>query len=316
MIFEQNALKDLVIIYINSDSNYTDSKIAKNISQLKAHLMKEDNGCFYIINKDYSIKCLFNKESLNTFLDSNGNKETCLEKYRGKEIMITKASFDVLLNKMSSHKSISAEIVLCIDTFDLVLETKSKESNDESINVDTNSHVNINNTPEVEKLIDVLYFNCIKETLNKSEGNLTHHLSLNAESFIKTKFNKERDYCSINKILSKHNSFSLLTKNKDAYILTPSDHIKGETHIKEIKRSENKHMTKQEGIIINLGRYKELFYKHPSQEGKTIKDFSQYEKINLKELNYFHESNNKDNPKKKRDKNLDYNDNTNENEEE
>lgn len=277
MMFEQNVLKDLVVEYIKANKSDKDNNI-----QLKTYLIKEEgNASLSIFDKDNSIKCLFNKEFFNAFISSDDDKVTSLIQLSDRIICIKNAFFDVLLNKISSSKSISVEVVLCINKFELESNVSKKAySNDK--------YINVNHIREIEEMVNMLYFNYIQEKINRSENNLNHHLSLNAENFIKSKFNKERDYCSVKKIIPKKSSFNLLNSDKDDFIFDINDYSGG---LADKENGKNANNNSNNNISCNV-KYKVLFFKHPSQEGRTKKDFTQYEKINLKELTPFNIKNN------------------------
>lgn len=287
MIIEKSILSSLVDKFIST--NCSPLFPEESEFKFKTYLKKDENNCFTVIDKENSIKCLFDKQFLQMYF-STYPSYVKLEHYEGTLIMIKKAFFDVLFYK-NVNKTISYRIILIIKEFDL--DAAQKMSNE----IANAKYKNVNFEPKIEQKMKIFYYNYLKSKIEKDDNNnnILHHLSLNAENFIKNKYNPDRNYGSVMKILPKGKTFCFLnSKNEDDYANLKKNEDSESFTIKEIEIEDIDDQFKQDKkdalndniTIENLHKLdvKSLFYQQPSQKEKENKDFSHYELVDLKQF--------------------------------
>lgn len=226
MIIEKNVLSELVQKYIESNCA-KDTKVNDKL-KFKTYLKKDDNDNFVVIDKEHSIKCLFDKKYMELYF-STYPSYTSLDQYDGMLIMIMKASFDVLFFK-NINKTLTYRVVLCVLEFELDNAQKM------SIENYTSQYPNVNLVPKIEEKLNAFYYNFIRtKTHSQNDANaLSSHLLINAGTFIKKQFNTvNRTYCSVIKVLPNKCSLTLMHNAKDQFTFINDDDNKVST-IREI----------------------------------------------------------------------------------
>ena len=155
MLTEKSILLPLVEKFIAVQQSHVQTEEESNIV-FKTYLKKDDNNCFTIVDKDHSIKCVFNKEFLAEYLSTRPSYVR-LDSFDGKFkilnlgslILIKKHYFDLLFIKNVNH-TFSVRVVLYIFDFECDIVQKTKEKNIAKKNV--NSVTSIKN-----KLKDFIY---------------------------------------------------------------------------------------------------------------------------------------------------------------
>ena len=281
MIIEKKILSNLVLKFLDNNINEKESsKESLNIS-FKTYLKKDENNCYTILDKENSIKCVFEKKYLKEYL-SQFPSYTNFNNFDGMLIMVKQSHFDILFFK-NVNKTISYRIILIITEF--ILDQAQKISN----NLEQHKYININFVPQIEEKLKQFYFKFIQKKI-KSEhfkNKINNHLKINSENFINYNFNELNNENSIEKILpkgkdmffyggSKENDFDGLNEKGDL------------SSLKEINlKLENSQNTDENNITLDKLEkldFKSLFYYQPSQKDKKDDVFS-YEKINLNEIN-------------------------------
>ena len=139
MIIEKSVLGNLVLDYLEKIINKEETS-SLNLS-FKTYLKKDENNCYTILDKENSIKCIFEKNFLKEYL-SQYPSYTNFNQFDGMLIMVKKSHFDILFFK-NVNKTISYRIILIISEF--ILDQAQKISN----NLDGHNYININFVPEV-----------------------------------------------------------------------------------------------------------------------------------------------------------------------
>ena len=281
MIIEKHFLSKLVLQFLDNTINENkDSKEPLNIS-FKTYLKKDENNCYTILDKENSIKCVFEKKYLKEYL-SQFPSYTNFNQFDGMLIMVKQSHFDIIFFK-NVNKTISYRIILIITEF--ILDQAQKISN----NLEQHKYININFVPQVEEKLKQFYFKFIQNKI-KSENfknKINNHLNINSENFINHNFKELNNEKSIEKILpkgkdmffyggSKENDFDGLNEKGDL------------SSLKEINlKLENSQNNDENNITLDKLEkldFKSLFYYQPSQKDKKDNVFT-YEKINLNEVN-------------------------------
>ena len=244
---------------------------------IKSFLTKDENNCFNIYdNKDHCIKCVFDKTFLKKYLSANPSYVQ-IDNLGGVAITITKGIFDILC--YMKDNSIERKVVLVIQEFSIA----PKEKNDKESN-----YININSESSIKEKIKQAYYNYLVNYVKKDNDitKLAHHKSITAENFIKEKYNPDRNYDSIIPVMEKGKAFFFIRSNEEEL----ANLVKNESlyEIRDFCVDDFKDLVEETKIIKSSEKkttesdYKKLFFKQPSQINKENKDFSSYEKVDLK----------------------------------
>ena len=281
MIIEKHFLSKLVLQFLDNTINENkDSKEPLNIS-FKTYLKKDENNCYTILDKENSIKCVFEKKYLKEYL-SQFPSYTNFNQFDGMLIMVKRSHFDIIFFK-NVNKTISYRIILIITEF--ILDQAQKISN----NLEQHKYININFVPQVEEKLKQFYFKFIQNKI-KSENfknKINNHLNINSENFINNNFKELNNEKSIEKILPKGKDMFFYGGNKENDFDGLNE--KGDlSSLKEINlKLENSQNNDENNITLDKLEkldFKSLFYYQPSQKDKKDNVFT-YEKINLNEVN-------------------------------
>ena len=278
MIIEKSVLGNLVLDYLEKIINKEETS-SLNLS-FKTYLKKDENNCYTILDKENSIKCIFEKNFLKEYL-SQYPSYTNFNQFDGMLIMVKKSHFDILFFK-NVNKTISYRIILIISEF--ILDQAQKISN----NLDDHNYININFVPEVEEKLKEFYFKFIQKKLNENETKkkINNHLKINAENFINHKFNLFNNQ-SVEKILPKGKDMIFYGGSKENDYDGLSE-IGDLSSLKEINlKLENPQNDDNNNITLDKLEkldFKSLFYSQPSQREKKENFFS-YENVNINNIN-------------------------------
>lgn len=246
---------------------------------IKSFITKDDSNCFNIYDsKEHCIKCVFDKTFLKKYLSANPSYVQ-IDNLTGIAITITKGIFDIFCYMKDNF--IERKVVLVIQEFSIDPHTKNdKESNFQ----------NINSEPSIKEKIKQAYYNYLVNYVKKDNDitKLSHHQSITAENFIKEKYNPDRNYDSIIPVMeNSKNFFFIRSKEEDLANLIKNESL---YEIKDFCADDFKDLVEETKIIKSNEKkstesdYKKLFFKQPSQINKENKDFSTYEKVDLKML--------------------------------
>jgi len=248
MLTEKHVLLSLVEMFI-------DDGCVKNEQRhlFKSYLKKDEFNCFNIIDKDYSIKCVFDKEFLKIFF-SHLPSYVKFDSFDNSMVLIKKSYFDVLFTK-NLNKTVSVRIVLYIEDFEVDFSIKARA---EYKMINVNSHVRI-----LEKLKEFYY-----KFTNIELKNNFHPDYLEAKNFINKQFpmnyNSDSKNRSYYKIL-KHGydnylmNTGICLENKNNYIY---EAYSFENDEQEVVKEKNTLLTNEN---INKINFKKLFVKEPNE---------------------------------------------------
>ena len=249
MLTEKHVLLSLVEKYIDEGCIKSDQR-----HLFKTYFKKDEFNCFNIIDKDYSIKCVFDKEFLKNFL-SQLPSYVKLDSFDNSMVLIKKSYFDVLFTK-NMNKTVSVRIVLYVEDFEVDFSIKARA---EYKMINVNSHNKI-----IEKLKE--FYN--NYTINDLKNNFDP-IHLNAQNFINKQFPLKQNSGSKNrsyyKIL-KHSydnylvNSDLCLENKKNYIYEAYSFENDD----QILEDEKKTLLTNENI--NKINFKNLFVIEPKDE--------------------------------------------------
>ena len=217
-IIEEKALKNKD----NLDKNFSNlnkslllssaNKKNNNMTIFKSYLKKDESNCFTIVDIKNSIKCLFNKEYLNDYMNGFPSYVS-LNNCEGVCIYVRKCYYDILFNKEGEDK-INSKVVLIIEDFGLDQSNKMTNS---SFN---QKYIDINLEPEIEDKLDTIYYNMIREKTDVDKNaidNINEHLKVDFDMFLENK-----NFGGINKNIISY-EINICPKNKVAWFYSGTD---------------------------------------------------------------------------------------------
>ena len=199
-----NLNKSLLLSSANKKNN--------NMTIFKSYLKKDDSNCFTIVDIKNSIKCLFNKEYLNDYMNGFPSYVS-LNNCEGVCIYVRKCYYDILFNKEGEDK-INSKVVLIIEDFGLDQSNKMTNS---SFN---QKYIDINLEPEIEDKLDTIYYNMIREKTDVDKNaidNINEHLKVDFDMFLENK-----NFGGINKNIISY-EINICPKNKVAWFYSGTD---------------------------------------------------------------------------------------------
>ena len=188
------------------------NKKNKNMTIFKSYLKKDESNCFTIVDIKNSIKCLFNQDYLNEYLDRFPSYVS-LNSCEGTCIYVRKCYYDILFNKEGEDK-INSKVVLIIEDFGLDQSNKMTNS---SYN---QKYVDINLEPDIEDKLDTIYYNMIREKTDVDRfaiDNINEHLKVDFDMFLENK-----NFGGINKNIISY-EINICPKNKTAWFYSGTD---------------------------------------------------------------------------------------------
>ena len=72
MLIERNILLPLIEKFIENNCDIHNTNEDEKM-KLKSYLKKDEHNCFTIYDKEHSIKCIFDKEFLNNYLNEHAS---------------------------------------------------------------------------------------------------------------------------------------------------------------------------------------------------------------------------------------------------
>ena len=199
-----NLNKSLLLSSANKKNN--------NMTIFKSYLKKDESNCFTIVDIKNSIKCLFNKEYLNDYMNGFPSYVS-LNNCEGVCIYVRKCYYDILFNKEGEDK-INSKVVLIIEDFGLDQSNKMTNS---SFN---QKYIDINLEPEIEDKLDTIYYNMIREKTDVDKNaidNINEHLKVDFDMFLENK-----NFGGINKNIISY-EINICPKNKVAWFYSGTD---------------------------------------------------------------------------------------------
>ena len=199
-----NLNKSLLLSSANKKNN--------NMTIFKSYLKKDESNCFTIVDIKNSIKCLFNKEYLNDYMNGFPSYVS-LNNCEGVCIYVRKCYYDILFNKEGEDK-INSKVVLIIEDFGLDQSNKMTNS---SFN---QKYIDINLEPEIEDKLDTIYYNMIREKTDVDKNaidNINEHLKVDFDMFLENK-----NFGGINKNIISY-EINICPKNKIAWFYSGTD---------------------------------------------------------------------------------------------
>jgi len=199
-----NLNKSLLLSSANKKNN--------NMTIFKSYLKKDESNCFTLVDIKNSIKCLFNKEYLNDYMDGFPSYVS-LNNCEGVCIYVRKCYYDILFNKEGEDK-INSKVVLIIEDFGLDQSNKMTNS---SFN---QKYIDINLEPEIEDKLDTIYYNMIREKTDVDKNaidNINEHLKVDFDMFLENK-----NFGGINKNIISY-EINICPKNKIAWFYSGTD---------------------------------------------------------------------------------------------
>ena len=211
-----NLNKSLLLSSANKKNN--------NMTIFKSYLKKDESNCFTLVDIKNSIKCLFNKEYLNDYMDGFPSYVS-LNNCEGVCIYVRKCYYDILFNKEGEDK-INSKVVLIIEDFGLDQSNKMTNS---SFN---QKYIDINLEPEIEDKLDTIYYNMIREKTDVDKNaidNINEHLKVDFDMFLENK-----NFGGINKNIISY-EINICPKNKIAWFYSGTD----TNNFKELSNEED-----------------------------------------------------------------------------
>ena len=199
-----NLNKSLLLTSANKKNN--------NMTIFKSYLKKDESNCFTIVDIKNSIKCLFNQDYLNEYMNRYPSYVS-LNNCEGTCIYVRKCYYDILFNKEGEDK-INSKVVLIIEDFGLDQSNKMTNS---SYN---QKYVDINLEPEIEDKLDTIYYNMIREKTDVDKNaidNINEHLKVDFDMFLENK-----NFGGINKNIISY-EINICPKNKVAWFYSGTD---------------------------------------------------------------------------------------------
>ena len=199
-----NLNKSLLLSSANKKNN--------NMTIFKSYLKKDESNCFTIVDIKNSIKCLFNKDYLQEYMDQFPSYVS-LNNCEGVCIYVRKCYYDILFNKEGEDK-INSKVVLIIEDFGLDQSNKMTNS---SFN---QKYVDINLEPDIEDKLDTIYYNMIREKTDVDKNaidNINEHLKVDFDMFLENK-----NFGGINKNIISY-EINICPKNKVAWFYSGTD---------------------------------------------------------------------------------------------
>ena len=199
-----NLNKSLLLSSANKKNN--------NMTIFKSYLKKDESNCFTIVDIKNSIKCLFNKEYMNDYMNGFPSYVS-LNNCEGVCIYVRKCYYDILFNKEGEDK-INSKVVLIIEDFGLDQSNKMTNS---SFN---QKYIDINLEPEIEDKLDTIYYNMIREKTDIDKNaidNINEHLKVDFDMFLENK-----NFGGINKNIISY-EINICPKNKVAWFYSGTD---------------------------------------------------------------------------------------------
>ena len=233
-----NLNKSLLLSSANKKNN--------NMTIFKSYLKKDESNCFTIVDIKNSIKCLFNKEYLNDYMNRFPSYVS-LNNCEGVCIYVRKCYYDILFNKEGEDK-INSKVVLIIEDFGLDQSNKMTNS---SFN---QKYVDINLEPDIEDKLDIIYYNMIREKTDVDKNaieNINEHLKVDFDMFLENK-----NFGGINKNIISY-EINICPKNKAAWFYSGTDinkfkELSNEEEIMNIHEIQlNNTIAKNEQELIN-----------------------------------------------------------------
>lgn len=271
---QSDFLSSCVDSILNENKFQSDSDA---IFPIKSYLLKDEVNCFDIYDdKSQSIKCIFDKTFLKKYLSANPSYVQ-IDQLSGVSITITQGFFDVMCYEKANV--IESRVVLIIKEFELDPKVKNEKET---------KYTNINNETSTKEKINQVYYKYLSSLVKKDNDNtkLLHHMSITAENFSKEKYNPDRNYNSIIPIIPEgKNCFFTKSNEEDLANIVKNESL---YEIKDFCIEDYKDLVEETKIIKSNENtntsvdYKKLFFKQPSQINKENKDFSTYEKVDLK----------------------------------
>ena len=263
-----NLNKSLLLSSANKKNN--------NMTIFKSYLKKDESNCFTIVDIKNSIKCLFNKEYLNDYMNGFPSYVS-LNNCEGVCIYVRKCYYDILFNKEGEDK-INSKVVLIIEDFGLDQSNKMTNS---SFN---QKYIDINLEPEIEDKLDTIYYNMIREKTDVDKNaidNINEHLKVDFDMFLENK-----NFGGINKNIISY-EINICPKNKVAWFYSGTDinnfkELSNEEdimNIHEIQLSNNNN-TKNENDSTNDNNKE----KNQIQKGKNEITEEKLKNIGIKSL--------------------------------
>lgn len=145
-MIEKSVLLPLVENFIISKCTSTTQE-SEEKPKLKSFIKKDENRCYSIFDRDYSIKCVFDNKFLENYLAEQPSHvkfesfESNLNLIVDSLILIKNYNLDILVIK-NLNKTISLRIVLYIQEFEIDVAQKSKDKN---IKKNINTHSKVSN---------------------------------------------------------------------------------------------------------------------------------------------------------------------------
>ena len=211
-----NLNKSLLLTSANKKNN--------NMTIFKSYLKKDESNCFTIVDIKNSIKCLFNQDYLNEYMNRYPSYVS-LNNCEGTCIYVRKCYYDILFNKEGEDK-INSKVVLIIKDFGLDQSNKITNS---SYN---QKYVDINLEPEIEDKLDTIYYNMIREKTDVDRNaidNINEHLKVDFDMFLENK-----NFGGINKNIISY-EINICPKNRIAWFYSGTDISK----FKELSNEED-----------------------------------------------------------------------------
>ena len=199
-----NLNKSLLLTSANKKNN--------NLTIFKSYLKKDESNCFTIVDIKNSIKCLFNQQYLNEYMNRYPSYVS-LDNCEGTCIYVRKCYYDILFNKEGEDK-INSKVVLIIEDFGLDQSNKMTNS---SYN---QKYVDINLEPDIEDKLDTIYYNMIREKTDVDRNafeNINEHLKVDFDMFLENK-----NFGGINKNIISY-EINICPKNKIAWFYSGTD---------------------------------------------------------------------------------------------
>lgn len=155
MLIEKNVLANSVFSFIE-DGCLPISNDKEKLS-FKSYLKKDENNCYTIIDKDHSIKCLFDKNYLKDYMGAQPSYFK-VDNFDGSLILIKKSYFDVCFYK-NVNKTISVRVVLFIQEFELDIAQKIQKEGSLTV------RKNVNSNPKIAQRLNIFFYKHIKEVI-------------------------------------------------------------------------------------------------------------------------------------------------------
>jgi hypothetical protein len=163
-MIEKNVLIGLVDKFLDSGCSAVNNENEK--LNFKSYFKKDENNCFNIIDKECTIKCMFDKNFLKDYLRAYpsyikiDNFDGKLFKIKiiflGSLVLIKKSYFDICFFK-NVNKTISVRVILFIQDFEVDTTQKIQK---ESASVVTK---NVNLVPKIASKLNDFFYKYIRE---------------------------------------------------------------------------------------------------------------------------------------------------------